>query len=88
MAKAKIYFDNIINIFGPDIKILLPVVILYQLVEQTKQLLILPRTTIVEDLSSLVLQIHLQNRTMKNLRLQESYIANLDMLVLQIAKIS
>ena len=63
-------------------------VILYQLVEQTKQLLILPRTTIVEDLSSLVLQIHLQNRTMKNLRLQESYIANLDMLVLQIAKIS
>ena len=23
MAKAKIYFDNIINIFGPDIKILL-----------------------------------------------------------------
>ena len=75
MAKAKTDFDNdIINIFEHGIKISLTAsgIVLYQLVEQTKQLLILLRTTTVEDLSSLVLLIYLQNHTMKNLRSQES----------------
>ena len=62
------------------------VIILYQLVEQTKQLLILLKTATNEHLSSLVSLIYLQNQTMKNLRFQESYIANSDMLVHQNCK--
>ena len=46
------------------------VIILYQLVKQTTQLLVLLRKTAVEDLVSSVFLIYLQNHTMKNLRLQ------------------
>ena len=63
MAKAKIDLDNnIINIFGEDIKIS------FTKSGRTKQLLLLLMTTTVDDLSPLVLQIYLQNYTMKNLK--------------------
>ena len=80
MTKAKIDFDNdIINIFGQDIKISFTASGHYFIpISHTNQAI-----DIAEDLSSLVLLIYLRNHMMKNLRLQESYNANLDILVHQ-----
>ena len=84
MVKVRLDFDNdIINNFGQDIKISFTAGGHYCIpISQTNQAIV----DIDEDNNcgvSLVLLICLQNHTMKSFRLQESYIANLDMLVHQ-----